>query len=80
MKLQNPSLIFFEQTDGRTDARTSRNQYAPNFFKVGGIKKPFVQHHDDLKKLLVSQCYIPGAIHEQNCIICTPMQFKCFNM
>ena len=41
MKFQNPSLNFF-WTDGRTDARThtrtSRNQYAPHFFKVGCIK------------------------------------------
>ena len=40
MKFQNPSLIFFfkGRTDTRTDARTSPNQYAPHFFKVGGIK------------------------------------------
>ena len=42
MKFQNPSLIFFERTDGRTNertnGRTSRIQYAPKFFKVGGIK------------------------------------------
>ena len=40
MKFQNPSLnFFFERTEGRTDdARTSRKQYAPYFFKVGGIK------------------------------------------
>ena len=43
MKFQNPSLnFFFERTDGRTHActhaRTSRKQYAPYFFKVGGIK------------------------------------------
>ena len=34
MKFQNPSFkIFFERTDGHT----SRKQYAPHFFKVGGI-------------------------------------------
>ena len=43
MKFQNPSFnIFFEWTDAhthaRTDGRTSRKQYAPHFFKVGGIK------------------------------------------
>ena len=38
MKFQNPSLnFFFERTEGRTNERTSRNQYAPHFFKVGGI-------------------------------------------
>ena len=39
MKFQNPSLnsVLTGRTDGRTDKRTSRNQYAPNFFKVGGI-------------------------------------------
>ena len=37
MKFQNPSLNFFFLTDGRTNERTSRNQYAPHFFKVGGI-------------------------------------------
>ena len=45
MKFQNPSLNFFGtdgrtegRTDGWTNERTSRNQYAPHFFKVGGIK------------------------------------------
>ena len=36
MKFQNPSFKFF--FNGRTDTRTSRKQYAPHFFKVGGIK------------------------------------------
>ena len=35
MKFQNPSLNSV--LTGRTDERTSRNQYAPHFFKVGGI-------------------------------------------
>ena len=41
MKFQNPSLnsVLTGRTDGRTDERTSRNQYAPHFFKVGGIIK-----------------------------------------
>ena len=39
MKFQNPSLIFFNgRTDAQTHAWTSRNQNAPNFFKVGGIQ------------------------------------------
>ena len=44
MKLQNPSLNSVlngrkdERTDERTDECTSRKQYAPHFFKVGGIK------------------------------------------
>ena len=40
MKFQNPSLnsVLTGRTDGRTDERTSRNQYVPHFFKVGGIK------------------------------------------
>ena len=40
MKFQNPSLnsVLTGRTDERTDERTSRNQYAPHFFKVGGIK------------------------------------------
>ena len=38
MKFQNPSFkFFFERTDGQTNGRTSRKQYAPYFFKVGGI-------------------------------------------
>ena len=36
MKFQNPSLNSVLM--GRKDERTSRNQYAPHFFKVGGIK------------------------------------------
>ena len=36
MKFQNPSLKIF--LNGRTHGRTSRKQYAPHFFKVGGIK------------------------------------------
>ena len=35
MKFQNPSFNFF--LNGRTNERTSRKQYAPHFFKVGGI-------------------------------------------
>ena len=35
MKFQNPSFNFFLE---RTDGRTSQKQYAPHFFKVGGIK------------------------------------------
>ena len=44
MKFQNPSLNSVlngrkdERTDERSDERTSRKQYAPHFFKVGGIK------------------------------------------
>ena len=38
MKFQNPSFNFFFE---RTDKRTSRKQYAPHFFKVGGIKSEF---------------------------------------
>ena len=46
MKFQNPSLNSVlngrteGRTDGRTNERTSRKQYAPHFFKVGGIKTP----------------------------------------
>ena len=40
MKFQNTSLnsVLNRRKDGRTNERTSRNQYAPHFFKVGGIK------------------------------------------
>ena len=40
MKFQNPSFNFFlnGRTNTQTDKRTSRKQYAPHFFKVGGIK------------------------------------------
>ena len=43
MKFQNPSLNFFlnGRKDERTHARTSRKQYAPYFFKVGGIIRNF---------------------------------------
>ena len=46
MKFQNPSLnsVLTGRTDGRTDERTSRNQYAPHFFKVGGIKRRKNEH------------------------------------
>ena len=39
MKFQNPSLnsVLNGRKDERTNERTSRNQYAPHFFKVGGI-------------------------------------------
>ena len=59
MKFQNPSLNFvFEQTDGRrvthtrTHARTSRNQYATHFFKVGGIK---IINSDNIVDIVGSQ-------------------------
>ena len=44
MKFQNPSLnsVLNGRKDERTNERTSRNQYAPHFFKVGGIKILFV--------------------------------------
>ena len=43
MKFQNPSFEFFfermdKRTDEQTNKRTRRKQYAPHFFKVGGIK------------------------------------------
>ena len=43
MKFKTLALnFFFEPTDKRSDERTngwtSRKQYAPHFFKVGGIK------------------------------------------
>ena len=43
MKFQNPSLnsVLNGRKDGWTNERTSRKQYAPHFFKVGGIKKFF---------------------------------------
>ena len=41
MKFQNPSLhsVLNGRKDERTNECTSRNQYAPHFFKVGGIKR-----------------------------------------
>ena len=52
MKFQNLSFKFFlnrqtnkrtnGRTDGRTNRRTSRKQYAPHFFKVGGIMNKMV--------------------------------------
>ena len=42
MKFQNPSYKFFlnGRKSGQTNKRrTSRKQYAPHFFKVGGIIK-----------------------------------------
>ena len=39
-----PSILnkcLFVSQHTRTDGRTSRKQYAPHFFKVGGIKKIF---------------------------------------
>ena len=42
MKFQNPSFNFFflnGRTNTQTHKRTSRKQYAPHFFKVGGIMK-----------------------------------------
>ena len=37
MKFQNPSLNSV--LNGLKDERTSRKQYAPHFFKVGGINR-----------------------------------------
>ena len=48
MKFQNPSFKFFlngrtnEKTKKQTNGRTSQKQYAPHFFKVGGIKSEIV--------------------------------------
>ena len=62
MKFQNPSFKIFlkgrthGRTHARTDGRTSRKQYAPHFFKVGGIIRPYcfyymrlLHFHDMLK-------------------------------
>ena len=44
MKFENPSFNFFlngrthTRTHAHTHGRTSQKQYAPHFFKVGGIK------------------------------------------
>ena len=50
MKFQTPSFKFFlnGRTDGRTNGRTSRKQYAPNFFKVGGIKIRKTRKHFEI--------------------------------
>ena len=50
MKFQNPSFNFFlkARTHTCTDGRTIRKQYAPHFFKVGGI---IIQHAVELKDL-----------------------------
>ena len=44
MKFQNPSFNFFlnGRTNRQTNKRTGRKQYAPHFFKVGGIKTKFL--------------------------------------
>ena len=65
MKFQNPSLNFFLNggKDGRTNERTSPNQYAPYFFKVGGkrvlkcgqLRLPVLSYcHDFLYKKSIS--------------------------
>ena len=45
MKFQNPSFKFSlnGRTNTQTHKRTSRKQYAPHFFKVGGIIKELLQ-------------------------------------
>ena len=62
MKFQNPSFKIFlnGRTHRRTDGRTSRKQYAPHFFKVGGIH---VMKIFDLRGLSAS---IRGYIHIYN--------------
>ena len=56
MKFRNPSLKLF--LNGRTNERTSRKQYAPHFFKVGGIIRIFTHSHSVdawLKFMLVTR-------------------------
>ena len=47
MKFQNPSLKFYlnRRTNKWTNERTSRKQYAPHFFRVGGIKRGLFQRY-----------------------------------
>ena len=54
MKFQNPSLnsVLTGRTDERTNERTSRNQYAPHFFKVGGIKIVLRKENSNREKIL----------------------------
>ena len=71
MKFQNPSLNFFlnGQTHAQTHARISQNQYAPHFFKVGGIK---IQN-----KLHVKPSYVvPLVIYMLICVfvVCIGMK------
>ena len=61
MKFQNSSFkFFFERTDEQTDGRTSRKQYAPHFFKVGGINNHFMV-------IFLYNLYIFG--NSMNCVI-----------
>ena len=62
MKFKNPSFKYF--WNGQTDARTSRNQYAPNFFKVGDINMQEVSQrkasgtYKDYEHVTYSHIYI----------------------
>ena len=71
MKFQNPSFKFFfnrrmhaqtdAHTDGHTDGRTSRKQYAPHFFKVGGIMILFLRRklHNNVSNKKKSNNFSP---------------------
>ena len=76
MKFQNLSLNFF--LNGPTHARTSGNQYAPHFFKVGDIKssgmilsfktdRPWQTVQNQIKLLLLEPDhginYLPIPLH-----------------
>ena len=56
-----PSILnkcLFVSPDKRTNKRTSRKQYAPHFFKVGGIKTTAACFFSALqKKVLINSMY-----------------------
>ena len=59
MKFQNPSLNSV--LNGRKDERTSRKQYAPHFFKVGGIiiqSRVMVLLHDTSSYCALQLCEV----------------------
>ena len=64
MKFQNPSLnsVLKGRKDERMNERTSRNQYAPHFFKVGGIISQYYQ------KRFLSEKSLKQVIIEITCL------------
>ena len=59
MKFQNPSLKYF--LNGRTNKRTSPKQYAPHFFKVGGIKIMILLFHFAHSRIYLGCPFIFGV-------------------
>ena len=67
MKFQDDISMPHTHTYTHTHTRTSRNQYVPHFFKVGGIKNVYINGTGDMIK--VADMLIHGKKNFKNLLL-----------